>query len=69
MLQPDGSIRYLNTAGFAIRRKGADVAAGLFEPVARRAEDTLLLANLMRRGQLPLFVPDAIVEHAIPLSL
>lgn len=69
MLQPDGSIRYLNTAGFAIRRKGVDVATGLFEPVALRAEDTLLLANLIRRGQLPLFVPDAIVEHAIPLSL
>ena len=69
MLQSDGSIRYLNTAGFAIRRKGVDLAAGLFDPAALRAEDTLLLANLMRRGQLPLFVPDAIVEHAIPLSL
>jgi cellulose synthase/poly-beta-1,6-N-acetylglucosamine synthase-like glycosyltransferase len=69
MLQSDGSIRYLNTAGFAIRRRGVDVTTGLFEPVALRAEDTLLLANLIRRGQLPLFVPDAIVEHAIPLSL
>ena len=69
MLQPDGSIRYLNTAGFAIRRTSVDPAAGLFEPAALRAEDTLLLADLMHRGQLPLFVPDAIVEHAIPLSL
>jgi glycosyltransferase involved in cell wall biosynthesis len=69
MLQSNGSIRYLNTAGFAIRRKGVDVASGLFDPIALRAEDTLLLANLMQRGRLPLFVPDAIVEHAIPLSL
>jgi hypothetical protein len=28
-----------------------------------------LLANLMQVGELPLFVPDAVVEHAIPLSL
>lgn len=69
MLQADGSIRYLNTAGFAIRRKGVDLATGLFEPAALRAEDTLLLANLIRRGQLPRFVPHAIVEHDIPLSL
>jgi glycosyltransferase involved in cell wall biosynthesis len=69
MLQPDGRIQYLNTAGFAMRRARADVEAGVFDPVALRAEDTLLLANLMQRGELPLFVPDAIVEHVIPLSL
>lgn len=69
MLQPDGRIRYLNTAGFAIRRTRADIKAGVFDPVALRAEDTLLLANLMQGGELPLFVPDAIVEHSIPLSL
>jgi glycosyltransferase involved in cell wall biosynthesis len=69
MLQPDGCIRYLNTAGFAIRRERADTEAGVFNPVALRAEDTLLLANLIQTGKLPLFVPDAIVEHAIPLSL
>jgi hypothetical protein len=27
-----------------------------------------LLASLMQAGQLPLFVPNAIVEHSIPLS-
>jgi hypothetical protein len=27
------------------------------------------LADLMQAGELPLFVPDAIVEHYIPLSL
>jgi len=69
MLQTDGRIRYLNTAGFAIRRARANIEAGVFDPAALRAEDTLLLANLMQAGELPLFVPDAIVEHSIPLSL
>jgi hypothetical protein len=68
MLQADGRIRYLNTAGFAIRR--SQVGAGdVFHPEALRGEDTLLLANLIRAGELPLFVPDAVVEHSIPLSL
>jgi|HubBroStandDraft_4_1064222.scaffolds.fasta_scaffold14121_5 glycosyltransferase involved in cell wall biosynthesis len=69
MLQSDGCIRYLNTAGFAIRRKSVDIETGVFDPDALRAEDTLLLAKLMQDGKLPLFVPAAIVEHAIPLSL
>jgi glycosyltransferase involved in cell wall biosynthesis len=69
MLQPDGRIRYLNTAGFAIRRTRVDSETGIFDPIALRAEDTLLLAHLMQAGELPLFVPLAIVEHYIPLSL
>lgn len=69
MLQPDGRIQYLNTAGYAMRRARVDIENGVFDPVALRAEDTLLLANLMEDGKLPLFVPDAIVEHSIPLSL
>jgi glycosyltransferase involved in cell wall biosynthesis len=69
MLQPDDRIRYLNTAGFALRRARLGIETDVFDPVALRAEDTLLLANLMQAGELPLFVPDAIVEHAIPLSL
>ena len=69
MLQPDGRIRYLNTAGFAIRRGKADIENGVFDPNALRGEDTLLLANLMQIGELPLFVPDAVVEHCVPLSL
>jgi len=68
-LQPDGRIRYLNTAGFAIRRARAQNRDGLFDPVAQRGEDTLLLANLMKRDELPLFVADAVVEHSISLSL
>jgi glycosyltransferase involved in cell wall biosynthesis len=69
LLQADGHIRYLNTAGFATRRSRMDVDKGLFEPAALRAEDTLLLANLILRGDLPLFARAAIVEHAISLSL
>jgi glycosyltransferase involved in cell wall biosynthesis len=69
LLQPDGCIRYLNTAGFAMRRACADIDRGVFDPVAIRAEDTLLLANLIKGGELPLFVASATVQHAIPLSL
>jgi glycosyltransferase involved in cell wall biosynthesis len=69
MLQPSGCIRYLNTAGFAIRRTRVDSDGDLFDPVARRAEDTLLMTDLMEDGELPLFVADATVQHAIPLSL
>jgi len=69
MLQPSGCIRYLNTAGFAIRRARVDSDGNLFDPVARRAEDTLLMTDLMRDGELPLYVTNATVQHAIPQSL
>jgi glycosyltransferase involved in cell wall biosynthesis len=69
MLEPNGCIRYLNTAGFAIRRTRVDVEGGVFDCRALRAEDTLLLANLMQGGELPLFVPNATVQHATPLSV
>jgi glycosyltransferase involved in cell wall biosynthesis len=69
MLQPNGCIRYLNTAGFAIRRAKVDVQAGLFDGGALRGEDTLLLANLMQSGKLPLFVPNAVIQHSVSLSL
>jgi glycosyltransferase involved in cell wall biosynthesis len=69
MLQRDGRILYLNTAGFAMRRRRADLETGVFDPKALRAEDTLLLAHLMERGELPFFVADAVVEHVILLSL
>jgi glycosyltransferase involved in cell wall biosynthesis len=69
MLQPNGCIRYLNTAGFALRRARVDFDKGVFDPIAVRAEDTFLLATLMQSGELPLFVVDAIVQHSIPLSL
>ncbi len=69
MLQPGGHIRYLNTAGFAIRRSKAKIETGVFDPGAVRGEDTLLLVEMMQAGKLPLFVPNATVEHAIPLSV
>jgi glycosyltransferase involved in cell wall biosynthesis len=69
LLQPDGCIRYLNTAGFAVRRGKLDAEESLFDPTVLRGEDTLLLANLIQRGELPLFVPDASVQHTVPLSL
>lgn len=68
LLQPNGCIRYLNTAGFAIRRSAVNVEQGLFDRPALRAEDTMLLAELMQKQQLPLFVSDAAVQHAIPLT-
>lgn len=68
LLQPDGCIRYLNTAGFAVRRAKVNIEDGLFNPSATRAEDTLLLATLIQTSQLPLFVPEANIEHSIPLS-
>jgi glycosyltransferase involved in cell wall biosynthesis len=68
-LQPDGRIRYLNTAGFAIRRTAVDIEKGVFDPTALRAEDTFFMASLIQRGKLPLFVSDATVQHSIPLSL
>jgi glycosyltransferase involved in cell wall biosynthesis len=69
LLEPNGFIRYLNTAGFAVRRAILDSQKGLFDPTALRGEDTLLLANLLQRGTPPLFVPHATVQHTVPLSL
>ena len=69
VLQADGRIRFLNTAGFAIRRSKVDIERGLFNLVALRGEDTLLLADLIQRGELPFYVPDATVQHVITLSL
>jgi len=69
LLRPDGCIRYLDTAGAAIRRAKADSEIGLFDVRAPRAEDTLLLTKLMQDGELPMFVAGAVVQHAISLSL
>src|SRR5207237_3824365 len=69
MLQPNVCIRYLNTAGVAMRRSRVDLKQGIFDPVARRAESNPLLSNLMQAGELPFFAHDAIVQHATPSSL
>jgi len=67
--QPSGCIRYLNTAGFAIRRTRVKKEGFVFDPDAVRAEDTLVLANLMEGGELPFFVVNSTVEHAVSVSL
>jgi len=69
LIQDNGCIRYLNTAGFAIRRSRISPQQGLFKTGFLRGEDTVLLAELMLEHELPLFVPNAVVHHAIRLSL
>ncbi len=69
LLQPNGSIRYLNTAGFAIKRTRVDIEKGLFDPEVTRAEDTLLLVHLLQSAEAPFFVAEAIVQHAVPPTL
>jgi glycosyltransferase involved in cell wall biosynthesis len=69
MLQPDGRIRYLNTSGFALRRARVRSEEQIFEPGVHRGEDTLFLAQLMERGELPLLASQAVVQHVIHLSL
>jgi glycosyltransferase involved in cell wall biosynthesis len=69
LLQMDGTLRYLNTAGFAIRRTAINVEAGIFYTRAVRGEDTLLLADLIQRGQLPVLVSGAVVQHETPFSI
>ena len=66
MLQTSGCIRYLNTAGFAIRAARFNSEEGLFNTAAQRGEDTLLLVNLMQRGELPFLAAGALVRHVVP---
>jgi len=68
-MEPNGSIRYLNTAGFAVRRERLPAGGELFEQATLRAEDTLLLASLIQDRELPFFVADATIQHALSLSL
>lgn len=69
LIQSNGCIRYLNTAGFAIRRSAIEHDSDVFDQAALRSEDTLLLVELMRDGTLPLFVSGAVVRHSIQMSL
>jgi glycosyltransferase involved in cell wall biosynthesis len=64
-----GRLMYLNTSGFAIRRDTALALGQVFDPLARRGEDTLLLSELMKRGQMPHYLPDAAIQHAVRLPL
>jgi glycosyltransferase involved in cell wall biosynthesis len=67
MRRVGGYIHYLNTAGCSFRRSKMAVDRDLFDEQAIRAQDTLLLADLLRSGVYPRFVPDAIVQHAVKL--
>jgi len=69
LLREDRCIRYLNTSGFAVRRSAINPHANLFDPTALRSEDTLLLTNLIEKGEFPLFVSDAVVRHTLQMSL
>jgi glycosyltransferase involved in cell wall biosynthesis len=68
-LDASGQLMYLNTSGFAIRREAALAFGQLFDPLARRGEDTLLLSQLMKRGHMPHYVPGAAIQHAVRLPL
>jgi glycosyltransferase involved in cell wall biosynthesis len=68
-LDDAGRLMYLNTSGFAIRRDAALAFGQLFDPLARRGEDTLLLSQLMKRGQMPHYLADAAIQHAVRLPL
>jgi glycosyltransferase involved in cell wall biosynthesis len=60
----NGRIRWLNTSGFAIRRSAFIADGAIFDPQAQRGQDTMLLARLINRGQLPRFASEAVVRHA-----
>lgn len=66
---PSGHLRYLNTSGFAIRRTSSYLEGGLFDPFAKRGEDTLLLSRMISKGQLPRYAPEAVIQHAVRLPL
>lgn len=62
-------IRFLDTAGVAVRSEFVQKSRGLFDARAIRAQDTFLLSELIRAGHMPRFVPDAVVLHAVNLTL
>jgi glycosyltransferase involved in cell wall biosynthesis len=68
-LDAAGRLMYLNTSGFAIRRHTALAFGQLFDPLARRGEDTLLLSQLVKREQMPHYLPSAAIQHAVRLPL
>jgi N-acetylglucosaminyldiphosphoundecaprenol N-acetyl-beta-D-mannosaminyltransferase len=59
----DGHILYADGAGLAIRRSYSVQDGTWFNPSAVRGSDTLLLAELLKQGKLPRFVPTAMVYH------
>jgi len=67
-LDPNGSIRFLGTAGVVVPREFAQESE-LFDGRAIRAQDTLLLSDLIDRGKLPTFVPEAVIVHDVRLGI
>jgi hypothetical protein len=67
LLSPDGHIRWIDTAGFALRRSAIRGDGDLFDVRATRAQDTLLLAHLLRGGEIPFFARGAMVRHVVTL--
>jgi cellulose synthase/poly-beta-1,6-N-acetylglucosamine synthase-like glycosyltransferase len=64
--RPDGTIAYLNTSAFAVRRDYARRNEPFFCPGVSRGEDTLVLARLASEGQLPCFLPAVTADHRPP---
>ncbi len=62
-------LTYLNTSGFAIRRGSSYLEPELFDPSARRGEDTLLLSRLIANGELPRYLSTVVIQHAVQLML
>jgi len=69
LLKDDGSIRYLNTAGYAMRTEYVKIFPELFNINMSRGEDTYLLYQLGGEGYLPRYVMDSCVTHQPELSL
>ena len=69
LVDGNGCIRWLNTAGFAAARTLL-ISNGLrFEPSALRGQDTYLLSELLRKGHLPYLATQCIVHHCIGLGI
>jgi glycosyltransferase involved in cell wall biosynthesis len=66
-LESDGHILYMNTSGMALRRRKVDIRRGVFNAGALRAQDSLLLAELVAGGKPPRFLSEAVVTHAVNL--
>lgn len=68
-LNDNGEIRWLNTAGFAIRKNIPLHGNKLFDIKALRAQDTYLLFQLSKLFSLPRYLEDCVVYHCSPQSI
>ncbi len=65
----DGSIDYVNTSAFAVRRSYASRTAEFFDTNVSRGEDTLVLTQLASQRHPPRFVPGTTADHRPPGGL